>query len=55
MTTAQYYTAIRGQPLDANDSCIYPRTLKAGVYTFTIDPWRAGASGEVLFEVTFSH
>jgi len=55
VTTAQYYTAIRGQPLDANDSCIYPRTLKAGVYTFTIDPWRAGASGEVLFEVTFSH
>lgn len=55
VTTAQYYATSRGQPLDPDDTCIYPRTLQAGVYTFTIDPWRAGESGEVLFEVTFSH
>jgi hypothetical protein len=38
-----------------NDSCIRQRTLAAGVYTFTINPSTAGTSGEVLFEVTFSH
>jgi len=54
-TTAQYYASVRGQPLESDDTCLFPRTLQGGVYTFTIDPWHAGTSGEVLFEVTFSH
>jgi len=54
-STALYYAVTRGQALDPNDSCIRQRTLAAGVYTFTINPSTAGTSGEVLFEVTFSH
>jgi hypothetical protein len=54
-TTAQYYANTRGQPLSPSDACLFPRTLAAGVYTFTIDPSLAETSGQVLFEVTFSH
>ena len=58
--TAIYYATTRGQALDANDACTTPRTLQAGVYTFTINPSSNASapgpkSGEVLFEVTFSH
>ena len=53
-TTAIYYATVRGQALDARDTCISPRTLPAGVYTFTIVPTSTDPSGEVLFEVTFN-
>ena len=53
-TTAIYYANVRGQPLDARDTCIGARTLPAGVYTFTIVPGSTDPSGEVLFEVTFN-
>jgi hypothetical protein len=53
--TAQYYASVRGQPLANTDSCLFPRTLPAGVYTFTIDPALPETAGEILFEVTFSH
>ena len=48
---ANYYATIRGQALDANDTCV-SATLAAGVYTFTINPNTSSASGELLFEVT---
>ena len=54
-TTAIYYLTRRGQALDATDSCINPRVLAPGSYTFSITPSPNGdTSGEVLFEATFN-
>lgn len=53
-TTAMYYANVRGQPLDARDSCSSSTSLPAGVYTFTINPTSTDTTGEVLFEVTFN-
>jgi hypothetical protein len=53
-TTAAYYAGVRGQPLDARDTCSSSTSLPAGVYTFTINPTSTDTNGEVLFEVTFN-
>jgi hypothetical protein len=53
--TAQYYSVLRGQPLDGRDSCVLLQ-LPGGVYTFSISPASAHSdgAGEVLFEVSFN-
>jgi hypothetical protein len=53
-STASYYANVRGEPLNARDTCLESRRLDAGGYTFTITPLAADTTGEVLFEVTFS-
>jgi len=56
---AAFYQTTRGQPLDANDSCLgyVNTTLPAGYYTFSVasDPAVPGGSGEIVFDTTPLH